>query len=317
LKSKSTETLCEPLSSTNKRNKLLDLVGTKTNSKLIYCLALNKYTGTPKPPFHPALVLNPGDIVQITEFRDSEWWKGVKHRFNGSKMFSDYFKVEGYFPKNDIKLINSNENLEMYSWYLRDCDRDMAVRILNKVTLYTSFKHVFMVRTKNDTTFAMTVAFKDSLNQTQVNHLKINETYFDPKSLVVDVSLRNGGFLLRNSISVTYFAEKTVTSKYFHIDKRYFWSIVDLIEFYRVNEFKQSKNIGMPYREAMPKPIFTTLANHSNQSLLENEDEIELEKSQEYFVVKIDDEKDRFLVYNRNGEMGYASKKMLKIVEDN
>jgi len=193
----------------------------------------------------------------------------------------------------------------------------MAVRILNKVTLYTRFKHVFMVRSKNDTNFAITVAYLDSQNRTQIIHLKINETHFDPKSLVADVSSRNGGFLVGNNVSVLNNSDNreiTVTSKYFYLDKRYFWSIVDLIKYYRENEFLLGfNNLGLPYREAMPKPIFTTLAN---LSLLEYEDEIELEKSQEYFVVKIDDEKDRFLVYNQNGEMGYASKKMLKIVED-
>jgi hypothetical protein len=94
------------------------------------------------------------------------------------------------------------------------------------------------------------------------------------------ISVKNGGFFARTNVSGTNLAvEKTLALKYFYLDKRYFWSIADLITFYGENEFLLGfNNLGLPYREAMPKPIFTALANQSNLSLVENEDEIELEK---------------------------------------
>ena len=106
---------------------------------MIFCKAHSKYKGSPKPPSSKrALQLEPDDIIQITNFSDSKWWSGIKYAFNGSPLANELYREEGYFLKSHINLINPNEDLSIYSWYLSECSgREMAERILNRIIVYT------------------------------------------------------------------------------------------------------------------------------------------------------------------------------------
>ena len=64
------------------------------------------------------------------------------------------FKEEGYFPRSNVKIIDAKDDLDYYPWYLRDCDREMAIKILYRLMPYNSLKTIFLVRsrTKRETT---------------------------------------------------------------------------------------------------------------------------------------------------------------------
>ena len=72
-KSRSTETLSNPKTvneTTNAQNKFVGKAA-QIIPKTIYCEAINKYSGLPKPPINHPLLFESGDILQITNFNDS------------------------------------------------------------------------------------------------------------------------------------------------------------------------------------------------------------------------------------------------------
>ncbi len=246
------------------------------------------------------------------------WWKGVKYKFNGSLELKQTYKLEGYFSKNNIQLINPKETLDIYSWYLRDCSRNDAERILTKIRVFTNCKeNVFLVRSKNEKEieYAISVSFNN-----KILHLKIIESYFDPKWLVTDCSLKNSGFSLINNVNNDCKNLTVLTTKYFSLDERYFLSLADLIDFYRRNSLQivnfQYEKLGISYREVMPKPIAASLALENFLPKNVNDYDIELKQLRTYFVVKIwiEMSKEKYLVFDENGELGYAFKNLIKII---
>lgn len=292
---------------------------TRTLLTSVYCKVINEYKGEERPsPFsHTLLHLEPNDIIQVIEYEDMTWWKGVKYKFNGSLELKQTYKLEGFFSKSNIQLINSKETMDIYSWYLRDCTRDDAERILNKIRIFTNCKeNVFLVRSKNNQVeYAISVSFNN-----RIVHFKIIESFFDPKWLVTDCSLKNSGFLLINNVNNDCKNLTVLTSKYYSLDERYFLSLVDLIDFYRENSLQavncQCEKLGISYREIMPMPIAASLALENFLPKNLNDYDIELKQLRTYFVVKIwiEMNKEKYLVFDENGELGYAFKKLMKII---
>lgn len=273
--------------------------------KKVYCKAINKYNGLPEPPINRPLVFELDEIIQITNFCDAEWFAGVKFLFNGSPLFETFYRVEGFFPRKAIEMINTKQTLDIYSWYLSDCSREMAEEILDKITYHTCFKNVFVVRSKNNTDYAISIAYLE-----KKIHFKIHEQYFSAKCLVEDV--KNGGFLQKDFGKNN---ESNVTIKYFSLEKRYFLSIVELVEFYKKNKFNSYENLGLSYREAIPKPIGVALALE-NFYLEANKSEVVLKKLEKCFIARIDDRNEKCLVFNVQGLMDYVPSKCLQIIED-
>jgi hypothetical protein len=276
----------------------------KSKQYLIYCKAHCKYKGSPKPPSPKiALQFEPGDIIQINDFSDSKWWSGIKYVFNGSPLANDLFREEGYFLKSHIKLINPNEDLSIYSWYLsKCCDREMAEMILNRIRVHTKCTQtVFMVWPSNEMNYSITVSDAD---ESSVIHYEVSEKYFSVKNLVEDSSLKNGGFFEENNFGSLLKQESClVETKFFSIEKRHFRNMINLVDFYK-NTF------GLSYREALPRPIYIALACDNFQA--NDEDEICLRKGEKYFVISENSSVNKCLVFDKKGLVGFVAKKLLR-----
>ena len=276
----------------------------KSKQHLIYCKSHSKYKGSPKPPSSKrALQFEPGDIIQINDFSDSKWWSGIKYVFNGSPLANDLYREEGYFLKSHINLINPHEDLSIYSWYLsKCCDREMAERILKSIRVYTKCtKTVFMVWSSNEMHHSITVSVND---ESDFIHYEVSENYFNVKNLVEDSNLKNGGFFEEKNFDSLLKQESClVETKYFSIEKRNFRNMIDLVDFYK-NTF------GLSYRESLPRPIYIALAYDNFQAI--DADEICLRKGEKYFVISENSSVNKFLVFDKTGLVGFASKKLLR-----
>jgi hypothetical protein len=295
----------EKINSRSTETLLSDMLDKNKSIKKLYCKAVKNYNGSPEPPINHPLVFEQDEIIQVTNFADAEWFAGVKFLFNGSPLFENFYRVEGFFPKKAIEIINTKQTLDIYSWYLSDCSREKAEEILDKITYHTCFKNVFVVRSKNNTDFAISIAYLE-----KKVHFKIHEQYFGANCLVEDV--RNGGFLQKDFNQKN---ESNVIFKYFSLEKRYFLSIVELVEFYKKNKFNNFENLGVSYREAIPKPIGIALAL-DNFYLEANKSEINLNRSEKCFIAKIDDKNEKCLIFNVQGLMDYIPLKCLQIIQD-
>ena len=297
---------------------------TVASAQSVYCKALFKYKGFPRPPVQltPLLTLDQDEIVQLVDFDDDEWWRGFKLSFNGTPSDTLAYKEEGYFPRTNVKIIDAKDDLDFYAWYLRDCDRDMAIKILYRLMPYNSLKTVFLVRSRSNREsggLAISFCFNN-----KIFHIKINETFFS------DVELRKsdlGGYYTLNSTTTNTILPKpfeqhsSLKKLYFSIDKRYFLTIIDLVNFYKENSLQEyfhdyGTNLGTAYREVMPRPLYTAKAKadftpSADGSTTGNDQQVELKAGQKYFVIN-EDNPNWCYGFNANGLMGYVPRNYLE-----
>jgi len=234
---------------------------------------------------------------------DSTWWLGEKLRFNGSPMFNDVFRETGYFQKKHIKLISTKDDLEIYSWYCsRDCSIEIAEKILKRIKFYTSSKeNIFMVWSRNVMDYTISVCSSNKC----VVHFEVSQNLFDIGDLSEDLTLNSAGFLEKNHSKIEKETPSLVETRFFSIDKRHFRHMVDLINFY-------GKDFGVSFREVLPRPIYTTMAVDSYQSM--HEHDISIKKGNKYFVISEDANKNEYLIFDQVGQVGFMSKKFFKNV---
>ena len=108
---------------------------------------------------------------------------------------------------------------------------------------------------------------------------------------------------------------------YYSIDKRHFASVVDLVNFYKLNSLQEyfhdyDTTLGTSYREAMPRPIYTARAltdfvPNTENTANNNDQQIELKASLKYFVIN-EDNPNWCYVFNVNGLIGYVPRNYLE-----
>jgi hypothetical protein len=230
-----------------------------------------------------------GDIIQVTDDDDDEWWKGFKVGAG---------TTEGCFPKNYVQAIKNYmsktdldstispiigekelKNVESYSWYVA-CERDTADTILNRVPNQIDTT-IFLVRPRNEGGYAISIKYN-----TKVEHIRIHVLKF----------LTTDG---RETLNVCL------------VEQYQFPSIEELVAHYMVNSlednFPQLKtSLGIPYRDALPTPKCETFALHDyDPKRMSTGVEIELKKDKRYWVLS-KDAMGWWKVYNSDGLIGYA-----------
>ena len=319
----------------------------------VFCKALFKYKGFPRPPapLTPTLALDQDEIVHLLDFDDDEWWRGFKLIFNGGPSALAEFREEGYFPRSNVKIIDAKDDLDYYPWYLRDCDREMAIKILYRLMPYNSLRTIFLVRsrTKRENSNigngggdggSLAISFSFS---NKIFHIKINENFFSDAELRVDESSTSVNFFTStantngSSLPMPLEQHSSLKKLYYSIDRRHFLSIIDLVNFYKENSLQEyfhayATTLGTAYRECMPHSLYTAKAkadfmpktetdNKSNNNegsggggrSSNNDQQVEMRMGQKYFVVN-EDNPNWCYGFNVNGLMGYVPRNYLEPV---
>jgi len=194
--------------------------------------AIEKHEFTTSQEF---LNFEKGDFIFVTgNINDHETSKGFKLRFKShSKESLNLFKEEGIFLKSRLDNFEKSNDLNFFPWYL-ECERKAAEQILNRIMIEnTSIRHIFLVR-YNQGKYTITLKFNNkSIKHISLNTELINEIMY--YSMIIDAQ------------------------------KRFFTSILDLINFFRINSLKDCTEglidvLDIPFREALPLPIYTTKA---------------------------------------------------------
>lgn len=161
-----------------------------------------------------------------------------------------------------------------------------------------------MIWPKNANDYTITVY---SLVDNCVSHIEVSEKILDIKNLKEDLTQINGGFLenINNCPEMDEKKGSVVEMRFFSLDKRYFRNMLDLVKFYNAS-------FGVSYREALPKPIYQTLAV-DNIHLRDNQ-YISLKKGNKYFVIRENTNENEYLLFDQTGLVGIAFKKHLKII---
>ena len=136
----------------------------------VYCKALFKYKGFPIPPLKPVLLFDQDEIIQLTDYDDDEWWRGVKLRFRGAEADMAMYKEEGYFPRNYVKNVDVRSDLNFYSWYLSGDNKELAIKILYRLMPYNSLKPVFLVRSRSKRDAGYAISFT---HNNKIFHIKV------------------------------------------------------------------------------------------------------------------------------------------------
>lgn len=263
--------------------------------------AVYKYDGRPLPPEFPVLTFSPGDLIQVTDEDDDEWWKGfvVKNTKTSSVNLS---KEEGYFPSRYVRplaneslnemLMHSNQPattvrnslliLEEYAWFA-PVDRQTADQILNRIQNIPS-QTLFMVRCRQEGGYAISIKFNGS-----VEHIKINVNYLESSS------------------------DASTSAAFYSIDQRNFSSVINLVKYYSQNSLKDNfpqleTTLGLAYRDALPTPISIAVAVHDYNPLMNPNntgEQIDLKRFNSYYVIN-KEPNGWWRVYNSDGLIGYA-----------
>lgn len=174
------------------------------------------------------------DYIFVTEIVNDQTSRGFKLRFKSyAKEYLNIFKEEGVFLKTHITNFDKSSDLNFYSWYL-ECERKTAEQILKQIKIEnSSIRHIFMVR-YNQIKYTITMKFNTGI----IKHINID------KELINGINCYT--MVIDNQ-------------------KRYFTSISNLINFFRMNSLKDCTNdlidtLDSPYREALPLPIYTVKA---------------------------------------------------------
>ena len=286
-----------PITNTNDGRRLTKFVSYRVRG-------LYAYQGKPPPPDNDLLVLKfkEGDIIQVTDDDDNDWWKGFKI---GSSSTS-----EGCFPRNHVQIIKESSNysqriqvlgntvgdtttssvtgrigeleiksIENSSWYVA-CERESAETILNRVPS-TPDSAIFLVRPRNEGGYAISIKFNSKVEHIRIHVLK----FVTPEG--------------RESVNVCL------------VEQIQFPSIQELISHYMANRlednFPQLKTtLGIPFRNALPQAISEAIALHDyDAKRMSTGVEIELVKDREYWVLS-KDTMGWWKVYNSDGLIGYA-----------
>ena len=251
--------------------------------------AIHKYEGRPAPPELPFLKFSVGDLIQVTDDDDEDFWRGF--------ILNSSSKDEGYFPKSYVKVCDSSESLcnstkamklEDYPWYA-PVDRSMADLILNRIPNQPS-QTIFMVRCRQEGGYAVSIKYSGV-----VDHIRVNVNSFDQ----LNASQLSGSLASATQL--------------YSIDQRNFSSVVNLVTFYCNQTLKENfpqldTTLGKAYREALPAPISFALAVHDYNPMANphnNGEQIELKRGAKYSVLN-KELNGWWRVFNSDGLIGYA-----------
>jgi guanine nucleotide exchange factor VAV len=258
------------------------------------------YDGRPRHPDGlPLLVFNRGDIIQITDDDDEEWTRGFKLSSTKTRL-----REEGYFPKSYVEIIQIlppsvstpltpavpppppvppplRTTLQEQLWFA-SVDRSMAELILQRVPA-APYQTIFMVRDRTDGGYAITIRYLGG-----IQHIRVNQF---------------SSTLPLNDQQIVYSIDQ----------QRQFNSIPSLVLHYTQNILKDNfpeldTTLGIPYRNALPRPISIGTALHDYNPMhnqKNNAEQIELKKSSNYFIFGRE-ENGWVKVYNSDGLIGYA-----------
>lgn len=256
--------------------------------------AVYKYDGRPCPPEHPVLTFNEGDLIQVTDEDDDEWWKGYLIKSAG--------KDEGYFPSRYVKLYfdniketsspRTNSTLDDFPWFAA-VDRQTADLILSRIPNKPS-QTIFMVRCRQEGGYAISIKFNRL-----VEHIKINVNYLDS----ISAQLQN----------MNLNSDLANTTAFYSIDQRNFSSLVNLVKYYSQNSLKDNfpqleTTLGLAFRDALPIPISIAVAIYDYNPLLNPNntgEQIELKRFNKYYVLN-KELNGWWRVYNLEGLIGYV-----------
>lgn len=200
----------------------------------------------------PILKFDPNEYVFVIETKNHVC-KGYKLRFKSNKLH--IYKEEGYFLDSCVSRIDKLAELNMYSWFLEG-DKQLALKILTNLACNDA--SLFMVR-YDKVKYVLTI----KLSSKQLKHIQIETNSTDSFELA-----ESGSYFVR--------VNKTGSSSndgFYTLDrKRYFKTIVELVNFFMVNKlsdyFDDLNILEVPFREALSEPIFTTIATYDYESKL-------------------------------------------------
>ena len=247
--------------------------------------ALYPYDGRPQPPDDDQILkFKAGDIIQVIDDDDNDWWKGFK-------VDNKPTIEEGWFPKNNVKLIHENsksiavenkhDSIESESWYL-DCNRDTAETILKDSPVIANLTP-FLVRPSEKGGFAISFRFQT------IKHIRIHV--------------------------LKHLTQAGRQAEFVYLDEKInFLSVQELIAHFRKKNLndddpKLKTKLNISFRNALlikeavalidydPKP--DTVGMH-----------IQLVKNQKYWLIRKDAEFSE--VYNTNGRSGFVPTNYLK-----
>lgn len=134
--------------------------------------------------------------------------------------------------------------MPVFSWYL-ECDKSTAETILERIEIKSNSNNIFMVRYGVKffrKAYTITIKIK---NEKNIKHIKIAE------------------FTIDSNIKYNILIDR-------HLDK-HFDSIPELIIFFRNNSLYDSHNVlEMSFRDALPSPIYTAVANTDFEGIFTN-----------------------------------------------
>ena len=278
--------------------------------------AIYKYDGRPKPPEFPILTFNEGDLIQVTDEDDDEWWRGFVIKPNKTNQNISN-KDEGYFPSRHVKhadiqsdLPSTNKNnmfiLEGYPWFA-PVDRMTADLILNRIQNIPS-QTLFMVRCRQEGGYAISIKCNGL-----VDHIKINVNTLDSLPSLSN-SIQNTTLISNNIPSeLGIIVTPSTASAFYSIDQRNFSSVINLVKYYSQNTLRENfpqleTTLGLPYREALPTPISFAIAIHDYNPMTNPNntgEQIELKRSNKYYIIN-KEPNGWWRVFNTDGLIGYA-----------
>jgi len=229
---------------------------------------------------------------------------------NSLTKISDSAKYETDVTYEKIENFYFHLQMPMFSWYL-ECDKSTAEKILERIEINQSnnMNNIFLVRYGKKYIYNLNKEYTITLklkNEKNIKHIKIEQIKID-----------------------SIIKYKILIDK--HLDK-YFNSLLELINFFRLNSLYDSHNVlEMSYRDAIPTPVYSALANTDYEGLFhyiifiyilklnfhidikkkgKSNDELKLVKFSCYFIVKEMNDKECKL-YNKDGLLGSARIKHL------